>query len=247
MEAEIQKRLQKIQELILLEDGLTARTYVRDLISNDLVPKEREQEAIAAILGAPTLTTVYEGARLALEKMIHGESDVILWTQGDPQVQIAKCDTSRLLDLNEDQNKRGSISISAHNNKAEGIAPELTTEKLLNKTHLVFVDDKSSQLVAAYQSLLKLRESDHKDLPADILYIWMRRPENTKYKDLLPEGFESEEQLSKFIGGHLLSASKPEDIPVIARTLYFIDLDRTLIDADLWLKNVQERIALEFV
>lgn len=246
MDDKTRRRLESIKRIPLTDDGFVAALYSKELIARRLVTKDREPELIGAILGTPTLPMVYEGARLQLEKMIHGDSDVILWTQGDPQIQIAKCDTSRFLDLNEDQNKRGSVSVSAHVNKATGIAPELTAEKLKDKTHLIFVDDKSSQLLAAYQAILKLRESDNRDLPSDVLYIWMRRPENTKYKDLLPDGFETEEQFSKFIGGRLMSAAKPEDIPVMSHTLYFIDLDRTLIDADLWLKNVQQRIALEF-
>lgn len=237
--------LTRIKKVHIPEEGLHPFEYAQELATQQFIPSAKIEEAVSIVLTTPTLTHVYINSRLLLQKIIYAGSDVVLWTQGDPQLQQAKCDTSGLLELNQDEHAKGTITVSAHANKIITLGNELTDKRVNGRAHLVFIDDKSSQLLAAYTELLKLKEVDKKRLPDSVSYIWMRRPSNTKTNHLLPTGFRSQEELNTFMGGSLSSIHDIEELAIRPDALYFIDLDRTLIDVDAWFLTVQKRIAYE--
>lgn len=212
------------------------------LVKEKIISIDKKSEAAAIVLTTPTSLFLYDGVRLYIQKILHGGSDIILWTQGDPQLQRAKCDTSGLLQLAE--NTQGHIEVAAATDKIVLLDSLLTKEKLADKKRLVFIDDKSSQILRTYQDILKEDEVEHRPIPKDIMYIWLRK--DAKTRNIFPPGFPSLEELNAFIQEGTVSTSATiDDLPVFANTLYLVDFDRTLFDTDKWFTTVQERIASE--
>ncbi|MBI1863367.1 hypothetical protein HYS00_04595 [Candidatus Microgenomates bacterium] len=222
-------------------DVLAPFAYADLLVQHQVIGSDRRDEAAAIIMTTPTSLHLREGSKLLVDKILHGGSDVILWTQGDPEMQRAKTSTSTLLEMG--QAAHGTISALCESDKIESLGKVITKESLEGKNRLVFVDDKAEQLLRAYQSILKLKEVDHIPIPHDIEYVWMRVDPHTSHK--LPEGFVSKEKLADFMDGRLADVADISGIPVYAQTLYFLDFDRTLFDLPRWLRVVQDRIASE--
>jgi hypothetical protein len=154
---------------------------------------------------------------------------------------MAKCDTSGLLQLGSEA--QGRIETAAAADKIASLDGLLSNARVDGKKRLIFVDDKSTQLFRTYQDLLKLGEVEHRKLPEDIMYMWLRS--DAKTKNVFPSGFPSLEELTKFIKGDFKPYTSVNAVPVLAHSLYLIDFDRTLMDTDKWFRTVQERIATE--
>lgn len=237
----LQSTKTKISSLLSDLEVVEPFTLANKLAGERVIPADKVTETAAIILTTPTSLFLYDGVRLFIQKILYSGSDVVLWTQGDPQLQKAKCDTSGLLQLAEPTT--GRIDIAPAIDKITLLGGLLSGVRVKDKKRLVFIDDKSSQLFRTYQDLLKLREVDHKQIPKEILYIWLRKDKKTK--DVFPSGFPTLAELTEFIKGKFTTASSIEELPVLAKSLYLIDFDRTLFDSEKWFQTVQERIATE--
>lgn len=234
--------LDKIRHVSQHMDVLNPFVYASLLIKENLVEPDKKTETAAIVLTTPTSLFLYDGVRLFIQKILLSRSDIILWTQGDPQLQRAKCDTSGLLQLGE--NTQGHIEIAAAHDKISVLDGLLTKERLRNKARIIFVDDKSNQLLRTYQDLINVREVEHREFPKETLYLWLRK--DPKTKNIFPEGFPTVEKLAAFTqDGTTTAAASIDELPVLAQTLYLIDFDRTLLDTDKWFSTVQERIVSE--
>lgn len=233
--------LHRIKTLVYAPDVLDPFTYADLLVQEQIIPAEKKAEAAAIVLTTPTALFLYGGARLLVDKILQSGSDIVLWTQGEPQIQRAKCDTSKLLEMGD--KTHGSISALCETDKITAIGNALTNQALEGKNRVVIIDDKSHQLMRAYQAVLKLIEVEKRPVPHDIEYIWIRTNEKSNKK--LPTGFESIEELNKFMEHRLKDMLNLENIPVYAKTLYLLDFDHTLFDTEKWFETVQERIVSE--
>lgn len=213
------------------------------MADNHIVPADKVDEVAGTILATPTLPFLYTGTRLFLEKILLGGSDVVLWTEGDPPLQEAKCNSSRLMEL--DDEGQGHIEISASENKVQALEKLLTKDRLDGKKRLILIDDKSTKLFDAYMLLNKAQMVDKKMLPDEIMYIWVRK--DPKTKDKFPAGFPTIDQLNDFIkNGNVTEATSIDELPVLAHSLYFVDFDRTVFDTDAWFSTVKKRIVGDF-
>lgn len=233
--------LHKIKTITYASDVLDPFAYADLLVKENIIPADKKAEAAAIVLTTPTALFLYEGARLLVDKILQSGSDIVLWTQGEPQIQRAKCDTSKLLELGD--KTHGTISALCESDKITTIGNVLTNQALEGKNRVVIIDDKSYQLMRAYQAVLKLIEVEKRAIPADIEYIWMRSNERSNKR--LPTGFETLAELNDFMGNRLNDTARLENVPVYAQTLYLLDFDHTLFDTDKWFETVQERIVSE--
>lgn len=234
--------LEKIRAAELSSEVIDPFEYAGHLVSEGIIDSDKRAETAAIVLTTPTSLFLYDGVRLFIEKILHSGSDVILWTQGDPQLQQAKCDTSGLLQLGD--RAQGRIEVAAAADKITMLDGLITNDRIGEKTRIVFIDDKSTQLLRTYQDMIKLKEVEHRNIPHEIMYVWLRKDDKTK--DIFPPGFPTIEKLDAFIqDGMVSTATTIEVLPVLANTLYLVDFDRTLFDTTKWFKTVQERIATE--
>jgi len=224
-------------------------------ISQEFGPLD-ETSLTSQILRTQTESYLYHGTHEVVSNLLAQGDRIVIWTQGDPQLQAWKIATSGLSTLRKGEkarNRPNFIFFSAED-KIPAV-PEIISKYLRTKTSMtdefffrraLIVDDKAHNIVAAQNIVTESRKAGilptAEELP--INFVWMRH-ELGRSKDVLPEGINMDTLLNS-----CSVANSPADLLTIRERhnqdknlLWLLDVDHTILNTSGWRNNHYQTIA----
>lgn len=213
----------------------------QQLVVDGRIPTEDCDAAARFIDHYPMRDHVYDGARDTVEGLLAAGAQVTFWTQGQPKHQLYKVVSSGLLDIRREHPEwKKHLLAYAHEDKVgelENYLPTLITEATKK---IVFVDDKSKNIIGIREKVAELKSKKAISEDAVIETIWINQG---RTKDQVPEGYTLERFKSEFRTIDDIRELTPEGLINTGDTHYLLDWDHTMANTAEWRKDAQEKLA----